>query len=198
MDRIAKELNDSEVIALICSANEQSNNLALEALYRQHFRIVEKFILRNSGTKDDAKDIFQESLIHFYKKIKSGDLELSCQIKTYIYSVCRNKWLDILRREKNHSKIIDREFGYSVAHVDPHAGIDTKEKKMVIEKVLGRIGRQCKEILYYFYYERYSMKEIAEKMGFKGEQSAKNKKLKCLKYLRKYIADHYEYENALR
>ena len=35
-----------------------------------------------------------------------------------------------------------------------------------------------------------SMKEIANRMGYKNEQSARNKKLQCLKALQKIISEN--------
>ena len=60
--------------------------------------MVQTFILNNSGTSDDAKDIFQEAMIVLYEKVRSGSFELNCQIKTYVYSVCRRLWLKRLHQ----------------------------------------------------------------------------------------------------
>ena len=45
-------------------------------------------MLNNNGNEDDAKDIFQESIIVLYEKVKAGKFELSSKLKTFIYSVC--------------------------------------------------------------------------------------------------------------
>ena len=55
--------------------------------------MVQSLIINNNGTADDAKDIFQEAMIVLYEKARSGTFELSCQIKTYVYSVSRRLWL---------------------------------------------------------------------------------------------------------
>ncbi|MEJ7661590.1 MAG: hypothetical protein WKG07_19370 [Hymenobacter sp.] len=41
------------------------------------------FVLQNSGSEDDAQDVYQEGVMVFYEKVRDGSLELSCQIKTY-------------------------------------------------------------------------------------------------------------------
>ncbi|WP_431215013.1 RNA polymerase sigma factor [Puia sp. P3] len=51
--------------------------------------MVLSLILNNSGYPDDARDIFQEAMIVLYEKVRSGTFELNCQLKTYLYSVCR-------------------------------------------------------------------------------------------------------------
>ncbi len=192
------EISDSEIITLIRSANEKSNNTALKALYSQYYDIIKGYIKQNNGTDDDAKDIFQESVVIFYKKIKSGDLQLNCKIKTYIYSVCKNKWLDKLRGVKNHTRILQREYGYIDNYELPAEHMENTERIKSIEKLLNSVSSDCKKVLRLFYYERLNMNEIAIKMGYKGEQSAKNKKLKCLKYIRQFLNKNPGFDISLR
>ena len=71
----------------------QNDRQSVETIYRQHYNMVQTMIVNNSGSIDDAKDIFQEALIVLYEKAKSGTFELNCQIKTYVFSVCRRLWL---------------------------------------------------------------------------------------------------------
>jgi DNA-directed RNA polymerase specialized sigma24 family protein len=44
--------------------------------------MVQALVLKNNGSADDAKDIFQEAMIVLFEKVRSGSLELNCQIKT--------------------------------------------------------------------------------------------------------------------
>ena len=46
-----------------------------------------------------------------------------------------------------------------------------------------KLGEKCNQILTYFYYNNYSMKEILERMDYGNEQVLRNKKYKCLKTL---------------
>jgi DNA-directed RNA polymerase specialized sigma24 family protein len=71
-----------------------SNDSAIiEQLYKENFSTIQAFILANNGSYDDARDVFQEAMIALYEKAQSGSFVLTCQIKTYIYSVCRRLWL---------------------------------------------------------------------------------------------------------
>jgi len=182
-----KEKSDSEIIDFIKSSDESLNNKAFFILYKQNYESIKSYVLNNNGTEEDAKDIFQDSLIVFYKKIKTSDLYLNCAIKTYMYSVCKNKWLDRLRATKNRNRILKEGFVQESEEYIEDKEIENKERKETLNKILNLLGSDCKKILYYYYYDRISMKDIAEKMGYAGEQSAKNKKLKCLNYLRKRL-----------
>ena len=65
----------------------------LRRIYRIHYSMIQTLVINNSGTSDDARDIFQEAIIVLYEKAKSGSFELHAQLKTYIYAVCRRLWL---------------------------------------------------------------------------------------------------------
>ena len=72
----------------------------LESLYKMYAGMVHHFILSNNGESDEAKDIYQESIIIFYEQVQSGKLVLQCKIKTYIYSIARRLWLKKLAAKK--------------------------------------------------------------------------------------------------
>ncbi len=85
---------------------------AIETIYKRHYNMVQALILNNSGYPDDARDIFQEAMIVLYEKVRSGSFELNCQLKTYLYSVCRRLWL---KRLGQLQKIVFRS-GKSARH----------------------------------------------------------------------------------
>ena len=43
---------------------------AIEAIYKDNYGLIQNLVINNSGTEDDAKDIFQEALIVLYEKSK--------------------------------------------------------------------------------------------------------------------------------
>jgi DNA-directed RNA polymerase specialized sigma24 family protein len=53
-------------------ANNQRD--AIETIYSQHFQMVQTLVLNNSGTTEDAKDVFQEAIIVLYEKTRSDPL----------------------------------------------------------------------------------------------------------------------------
>ena len=69
-----------------------NDRTAVEGIYSRHFGMVQSLIINNNGSAEDARDIFQEAMIVLYEKSKSPGFELQCQLKTYLYSVCRRLW----------------------------------------------------------------------------------------------------------
>ena len=58
-------MKDQEVIDRIVQGDER----ALDFLYTKNYRMMTKLIIKNSGTEEEAKDVFQEALIVFWQKI---------------------------------------------------------------------------------------------------------------------------------
>ena len=77
----------------------------LQYVYDTQYPIIEGYIVHNQGSRDQAKDVFQEAMIIVYKRVKAGKLELTCKFGTYVYAICKNIWIQerkkyLLRAEK--------------------------------------------------------------------------------------------------
>jgi DNA-directed RNA polymerase specialized sigma24 family protein len=87
--QLKAEINEK----LLLQGLAKNDKKAIETLYRENFNVIQALILHNNGTSEDAKDIFQEAIIVLYEKVISGNFELNCQIRTFVYSVSRRLWL---------------------------------------------------------------------------------------------------------
>jgi len=172
-------MNDFEIVELIKKGDEQ----ALEHLYRKHYRMMARLITRNSGSEDDAKDVFQDALIILWEKVRLGKFELSSKLSTYLYSVCQNLWHKELNRKQRH---VSQE--HDVAEVQDN---DRQERIAIVNKCLQQLKPDCRQILMYYYFDQLPMTEIAEKMEFANADSAKTKKYKCKQELDKLIKSQY-------
>ena len=76
-------MKDSEILERIKLGDERM----LDHLYKKYYRMMTKIVLRNNGTEDEAKDVYQEALLAFWQKAVSGKLVLTSKISTYLYSI---------------------------------------------------------------------------------------------------------------
>ncbi len=178
---------DSEIIDIIQRGERNAVNGVLKQLYMEYYPLVEKLILNNSGNRTSAADIFQESLIVFYNRVKEGKFNGASGIKTYIYAIARNLWLIELRRNKkvhlNFEGVLEN---YKNLEVNKE---ELNRKK--IRLVLDKLNASCKEVLLDFYFGGLDMGEIRLKYGLGSEQAAKNKKYRCLQNLIKMVKSNY-------
>jgi RNA polymerase sigma factor (sigma-70 family) len=157
--------------------------------------MVQSLIINNNGSADDAKDIFQEAMIVLYEKARSGNFELNCQIKTYVYSVSRRLWLKKLQQANRFSEVGDIEAVVPVEDdVEDHAKKNTEFEMM--DKAIGSLGEPCKSLLEAFYLQKKHMQEIAADFGYTNAENAKTQKYKCLMRLKKIFFTHYKNGNG--
>ncbi|MCZ2249610.1 MAG: sigma-70 family RNA polymerase sigma factor [Bacteroidia bacterium] len=171
----------------IITALRNNDDRVLEVLYKLYFGMVVHFIITNSGSEDDAKDIFQEAVIVFYQKIKNNnDFELNCKIKTYLYSVSRNLWL---KRIKKASSVVGKITDYeNYVSINSDDELEMQERELQFGKMaeaLTGLGEPCKSLIEDFYIHQLSMAEITDKFGYTNSDNAKTQKYKCLQRLKK-------------
>jgi len=163
---------------------------AIETIYKQHYNMVQALILSNSGYPDDARDIFQEAMIVLFEKAKSGSFELNCQLKTYLYSVCRRLWLKRLSQLQRNS--VEVEGLMDTVPVEDE--IERHEQRnldfQIMDQSLNSLGEPCRSLLKAYYLEMKNMVEIAADFGYTNADNAKNQKYKCLTRLKKIFSQN--------
>lgn len=172
-------MKDKEVLERIAKGDER----ALDYLYQKHYKMMTNMVLKNNGTEDEAKDVYQETLLAFWQKAASGKLVLTSKISTFLYSICLNQWRKELDRKSRHTKEeVDSE------EYQTH---DQNERYQIVMKCIGDLGDTCKRILTYYYFDGLNMTDIAEKLNFANTDTAKTKKYKCKKKLDSLIKQRY-------
>ena len=158
---------------------------SIEAIYQGSFNSIQSLIINNQGSIDDARDIFQEALIVLYEKVRQGDFELNCQIRTYLYSVSRRLWLKKLHQQKK--MVSDWEDLADTVSVEPDLNRHEQEEAEYVrmEKAMQQLGEPCKSLLEAYYLRRQKMTSIAAEFGYTNADNAKNQKYKCLMRLKK-------------
>jgi len=179
--------SDTEIISLLQAADTRKNDEGLRILYTLFFPSISYFIKENSGKPEDAEDIFQEGILVLFNQIKKGELVLTCQLKTYFYSICRNLWLKVIKKRRIKTVDIQDKEAFVDIESSTLETIEVNEEKQAMLELLKQLGEDCQSVLTYFYYERIKMKEIAIRMNFANDQVARNKKVKCLKQLTKIM-----------
>lgn len=158
-------------------------DLAIKELYK-YFPMVNKFVRQNGGNRSDSEDLFQESLIVFFRKSLDPEFTLTCTAHTYLFKVAKYKWKDELIK-KNKTDFLTQEswnkYDTSEKHTEP---LDLKDNYRVLEKVLHSLGDKCRKILEMYYQRNFSIQSIAEELGYSSANSTKTQKYKCMEQAR--------------
>ena len=178
-------MKDHEVLDRVSRGDEA----ALDYLYKKHYKMMTRIVLNNSGSEDEAKDVFQDALLVFWQKAVSGKLVLTSKISTYIYSICLNLWRKELDRKGRHSS---EEVDQSV-----YQDYEKNERIKIITDCINQLGDTCRRILTYHYFDGLSMTDIADKLNFANTDTAKTKKYKCKKKLDLMVKRNYSSHDVL-
>jgi RNA polymerase sigma factor (sigma-70 family) len=178
-------MDEKEIFERIQNGDEK----ALEFLYQKYYRMMTKMVITNSGTEDEARDIYQDALVVFWQKARSGKLVMTAKMSTYVYSICQNLWRKELERKKRFSSE-EKDSSHTM-------DMDSAEREKIIGKCLDQLGETCRRVLMYYYFDELSMQDIADKMGFANTDTAKTKKYKCKQKLDELVKKQYSEQDFL-
>ncbi len=184
---VKSELTEQELLMGVAK-NDQK---AIELIYKNNFPVIQSLILSNNGSYDDARDIFQEAMIVLYENAKTESFVLTCQIKTYVYSICKRLWLKKLQYNNRFTTQVE-----SLEETVPvEEDLENQERRnadfLIMEKALGSLGEPCKGLLEAYYLQKKSMQAIADSFGYTNAENAKTQKYKCLMRLKKIFFSQY-------
>ncbi|MFA8449363.1 MAG: RNA polymerase sigma factor [Bacteroidales bacterium] len=157
-----------------------SDRGTLNYIYKKYYKSIKRYIIQNSGSEDDANDIFQDGVMVIYQKIKKNELtELHCAFHTYLFSVCRFLWLQNLNKKEVKVDTDNHQIQESLS-VEPDLKILTEETSRydLYRKHFTQLNKECQKILNLFL-QKTPQKKVAEMMGYKSVDYAKRKKYLC-------------------
>jgi RNA polymerase sigma factor (sigma-70 family) len=170
-------------------ANNDSK--AVETLYKSHFGMIQHFVTNNNGSLDDARDIFQEAMITLYEKVQTDSFSLTCQIKTYLFSICKHLWLKRLQQMGRYSTPLSTEEESVSVEMDMDESAKKDAAFAIMDRALNSLGEPCKSLLEGYYLNKKDMQALAAEFGYTNSDNAKNQKYKCLMRLKKLFFAQY-------
>lgn len=170
---------------LLIEGIKLDRNDALEVLYKKYYTSVQHLVIANNGTEQDAKDIYQETIIIVYEKFRYGNTILSCSLKTFIYSIARNLWLKKLNGVQKKSISIDENESFLDLSDDMSQAQNNEHLYSQIEQAMETLGEPCRSLIEDFYLKGLNISGITEKYAYNNSDTAKTQKYKCLMRLKR-------------
>ncbi|MBL7710133.1 MAG: sigma-70 family RNA polymerase sigma factor [Chitinophagaceae bacterium] len=194
---VIRNLPDTELVANLRAG--KSMDESIKTIYRNHFESLCWYIMNNSGSRQDAEDVFQEVVLSFIDLVQKDKFRGESTVKTFLFSLNRHTWLNELkRRGRSLAREEKYERGQERTEMDAGHYIADREGKAEVTRLVGELGETCRKILLLFYYENLSMREILETLHYENEQVVRNKKYKCLKQLEQMITEKPYLKQSLK
>lgn len=172
------KFSDNELFQGLIAQDE----IVLKEYYVLYFQNVRRYVLSNSGSEEDARDLFQDVLMVLFQKSRNKNFALSCSMGTFVYSISRRLWLkELARRRKTSHESLDHE-----DFVDLDSDIEMisdKNERMGFYRVcFEQLSEACRKVLA-LSAEGCSIAAITEAMGYASEQYTRNRRYRCKQYL---------------
>jgi RNA polymerase sigma factor (sigma-70 family) len=186
---VIRNFPDSELVANLRAGKRMEETI--KTIYRSHFDSLSWYVMNNSGSRQDAEDVFQEVIVAFIDLVQKDKFRGESTVKTFLYSLNRHTWLNELKR-RGRALAREEKYEKEQERTAPDTGhlIAAREGKAEIMRLMGELGETCRKILLLYYYENLTMKEILDATEYENEQVVRNKKYKCLKQLEQMITEN--------
>ena len=167
---------------------------ALEEIYRKYRVSFLKWITySHKCSTEQAIDIFQYAILSFYENVLEEVIEdmNDAGIKTYLYSIGKNKLLADSRKDSKLSFNEELEENLLFEEVEESQNereIQVSQVKLIIDN----LQNPCADILRLFYFNNLSNEEIAEVLGYKNGNTVKNLKYKCIQRIKRLLEQRNE------
>ena len=181
------------------TAVQGGDKAAFEALYNEYCKQTHFLALKLMKNEQDAQDITQDVFLTVHEKI--GDLKQGAAFPAWLNKITSNKCVRALQR--NHSftadadELADIEFTEETDHnLIPDKALDDSETARIIVEFVDKLPLPQRVCVYLYYYERLSVKEIAEQLAV-NENTVKSRLSAAREKIRKDL-EQLEDKEGLR
>jgi RNA polymerase sigma factor (sigma-70 family) len=159
----------------------------LKFIYQSNYHKIAGYVMDNSGTHEDAKDIYQEAFVAVWRNLQLGKVSFVVfdHVKGYLFRIAQHKWIDELRKRKKQTVTLQfdkAEQETAWKPLDP----DDEDYLQRVETAYAAMGEPCRQLLNRFYFQKQPLRDIAAAFSW-TEATAKNNKYRCLQKLRNFV-----------
>jgi RNA polymerase sigma-70 factor (ECF subfamily) len=144
-----------------CRANDQAAFGSLINIYRKR---LFSYLLRLSGNKPLAEDLFQETLIKVWKGLKNYNEQN--KFSSWLFSIAHNVAVDSMRSKGVRNKLLYTNDSDSyLSNSDPHSEFTATETKEIIVQAVSELPVNQKQVFLLRQHGGMTFKEIAKTMN---------------------------------
>lgn len=152
-----------------------------DVVYNESYKDISRYVVLNANNIGDVKDILQNIYLEVYKNIdKVSD-------KNYVFGIAKNvlkKYYRFKFLRKDDTEITDN----IKSNINLEKTVMDKFDTEFVWKYLKKKNNNIAKIIYLYYYEDFTIKEIANSLNL-TESNVKNYIYRTLKELRRINND---------
>ncbi|KGL64158.1 RNA polymerase sigma factor [Polaribacter sp. Hel1_85] len=184
--------NNNDQLYITKVINGDTNAFAY--LVDAYKNMVYSLALKMTKNREEAEEISQDTFIKAYKNLSKfkGDSKFS----TWLYRIAYHASLDAIKKNKNNNNTLEINeitFNQIQSVENILEGIERKERAKIMSNCLDKLPEEERSIIWMFYYDELSLKEIIEVTQF-SEANIKVKLHRARKKLLAIVKENVEPE----
>lgn len=185
------QYTDSQILEGI----RNSDGKVVDFIYRSYYGRVESFLLGKGGNPEHIRDVFQEAMYIIHRNVKQRNLTLSSSFSTYLFAVCKNVWMQDLRKYR-YRPVEDGSL--DILTDEPEEDHEMRDRLIeLFRRHLGQLSEDCIKLLE-MHFNNVPISEIQEAFGYSSEHYTSDKKYRCKQSLYRRIINDPEYKKILK
>lgn len=122
-----------------------------------------RYAQRMTGNAEHARDVVQET---FFRLCRERPERVDNHLAEWLYTVCRNKALDVCRKERRMTRLSDATLAESpAAEPDPAHDAEQNEESTRVLDLVDRLPEKQREVILLKFQNGLSYRQIGEVTG---------------------------------
>lgn len=160
-----------------------------QEIYREYGKPVYRFLLKLTGSRDQAEELLQET---FYQAFLHIDrFEGRCSVYTWLCQIGKNAWLKEYKRQKRFDGRVWEELEFADGNAPPEETVIRREEYRRVRQAVFQLEEPYREVFAMHIFGEVSLKEIAAEHG-KSESWARVTYLRARKMLADVLSQRKE------
>ncbi|GAA4304665.1 RNA polymerase sigma-70 factor [Aestuariibaculum suncheonense] len=177
-------MNNSSVNNDLLCDFKKGNKVAFKKIYVLYYQDLCCWINSYTKDKDLAEDLVQNAFLKLWEQ--RGKLAINDNIKSYLFKLVYNSFLDKIRRDNIFNKKIEEiRYSHIIASMDEDQ--DIQEKRLnILKQSIDDLPKKCKEVFILSKYDGLKYQQIADQLGI-SKNTVEVQISKAYKILRKSL-----------
>jgi RNA polymerase sigma-70 factor (ECF subfamily) len=142
------------------SARSHENAAFVRTAVEQHQAPLLRYATRLVGDPDRARDVVQDTFVRLLAQ--SREAEIEGHLAEWLFTVCRNRAFDVIRKEGRMKQFEDGALERVVAtEPRPGAALEAGETQAAVLRLIDRLPRNQQEVIRLKFQNGFSYKEIS-------------------------------------
>ena len=174
-------------------ANKTNDQIIAET-YHKYKKLFLGFVMKKYGLSEDiTNNIYQDTILAFHQNVLNGNMNnLNVPLQVYLFAIGKNKVVDYFRRSNKEIKIertpdifSSEDERFNCFYEKEDAAVN--RRNMIVYNAVSQMENPCKKLLFLFYWDKKSMKEIAKEMNYKTPDVVETTKSRCMRKIKIYL-----------